>query len=122
MESLTPQESASAALPANRRDTLLLLRALRDGGDMRGAAWAVLGFESSDPRIRREAVDAMQALAKTLADARARFANDFDAATFRPFVAPWAARTKPLHEIPELRGFANGVLELAGEPVSDSPG
>jgi hypothetical protein len=121
MESLTPQETASAALPADRRDALLLLRALRDGGDMRGAAWAILGFESTDARIRGEAVDAMQALARTLADRRARFANDFDAAAFRPFVTPWAARTKPLREIPELRGFADGVLELSGEPVSASP-
>jgi hypothetical protein len=36
-------------------------------------------------------------------------------------VTPWAARTKPLREIPELRGFADGVLELSGEPVSASP-
>jgi hypothetical protein len=120
MESLTPGESVSAALPGNKRDTLLLLRALRDGGDMRGAAWAILGFESSDARVRREAVDAMQALAKTLADARARFANDFDAAALRPFVAPWAARAKPLRELPELRSFADGVMALSGEAVSDS--
>jgi hypothetical protein len=117
MSSIFPEDAASAALPHNRRDALLLLRALRDGGDIRGAAWAVAGFESSDPRVRGEAADAMEALALSYFDARAAFANDFDAEKLRPFVAPLAARVRPLAAIPRLERFARAVLELAGEPV-----
>jgi hypothetical protein len=121
MASVTPEQAAAAALPSDQRDSLLLLRALRDGGDVRGAAWAVAGFEAADARVRAEAMDAIEALAQTLRDARARFANDFDAAGMRPFVAPLVGRVRPMLEIPELRPFAEAMLELAGEPVSALP-
>ena len=48
--------------------------ALRDGGDMRGAAWAMVGLDSPNPRLRSEAIDAMLALTRTLRSERARFA------------------------------------------------
>lgn len=115
MDALTPEDAARATLPADRRDAVLLLRALRDGGDMRGAGWAIAGFESDDPRVRGEAVDAMVALERSLDAERARFANDFDAGSLRPFVEPYAARTKPLLELDPLRPFARSLLELAGE-------
>ncbi|TMA71485.1 MAG: hypothetical protein E6J72_21600 [Deltaproteobacteria bacterium] len=114
MDALTPAETAAARLPDDSRDALLLLRALRDGGDIRAAAWAILGFESQDPRIRGEAVDAMLALTQALRSARARFANDFDAASCRPFVAPWAERARALASIDRLRPFADAVIELSG--------
>ncbi len=115
MDVVTPRDAARATLPEDRRDAVLLLRALRDGGDMRGAAWAVAGFGSADARVRGEAVDAMIALERSLRAARARFANDFDAAAFRPFVAPLASRARELLAFEPLRPFAQGVIELAGE-------
>ncbi|HXC51091.1 MAG TPA: glycosyltransferase family 39 protein [Candidatus Limnocylindrales bacterium] len=113
MESMTPEEAQAAALPEDRHGALLLLRALRDGGDMRGAAWAILGYESKDPRIRREAVDAMLALSRANRAARTRFADDFNAAVYRPFVAQLAAAANELSRIELLRPFASDVAELA---------
>ncbi len=132
MESVTPDDALAGAISKaqeagldpgssraeDRRNFTLLLRALRDGGDMRGASWAFLGLESGDERIRREAADAMEALGRNLGDARARFANDFDAAAWRRYVAPWAGRARELRETPRLEAFADGVLWLSGEPVS----
>jgi len=115
MDSLTPAEAADATLPDDRREALLLLRALRDGGDMRGAGWAIAGFESTDSRIRGEAVDAMLVLARTLDSARHRFANDFDAAALRPYVEPWAERARPLASFETLRPFALAVEELSAD-------
>ncbi len=114
MEALTPREAAAASLPENSRDTLLLLRALRDGGDMRAAAWAMLGYQSDDARIRGEAVDAMLAMTQALRSRRARFANDFDATSLRPFVEPLIGRAHTLSAIENLRPFADAVLELSG--------
>lgn len=114
MDVLTPADVAEARLPDDRREALLLLRALRDGGDMRGAAWAIAGFASDDPRIRGEAVDAMIALARSHEAARARLANDFDAGALRPFVAPHAEKAKDLLPFEPLRPFAQDVLDLAG--------
>jgi hypothetical protein len=86
MDSLTPADVAAATLPSNRRDSLLLLRALRDGGDMRGAAWIVLALQSEDARIQREAVDAANAVAACFDDTRFRFANDYDVNQISPFL------------------------------------
>lgn len=117
MDDMTLYEVDHAALPSDPREALLLLRALRDGGDMRGAVWAMLGYDSGDARIRGEAVDAMVALAKDYRSQRARFANDFDAASYRPFLAPSRDRAQQLMEIPLLRPFAAAALELAGAPA-----
>jgi len=121
MDALTPAEAAGATLPPSRRDALLLLRGLRDGGDMRGAGWAIVGFESGDARLRGEAVDAMLALAQALRAQRVRFANDFDADALRPYLAPWAGRARPLAEIEALRPFADAVLELSGATLPVPP-
>lgn len=114
MDAMTPEEAATATLPANRRDTILLLRALRDGGDMRGTGWALLGFESRDPRIRREAVEAMLAMAKTLASAEARFAHDFDATDYRAFVAPWIGRVQSLRAVRGPESFVQAAEKITG--------
>jgi hypothetical protein len=113
MDVVTPADAAAAELPGDRRAAVLVLRALRDGGDMRGAAWVLEGFESTDARIRGEAVDAMVAMASALEDERHRFANDFDPALWRPFVEPLAGRVVPLGAFEELRPFAAAVRELA---------
>jgi hypothetical protein len=71
METITAEEAAAAALPADRRRAILLLRALRDGGDLRGAGWVLLGLRAADPRVRTEALDASGALLRALEAARA---------------------------------------------------
>jgi hypothetical protein len=111
MDWVTPQEAAEAKLPDSRRDAILVLRALRDGGDMRGAAWAVVGYESADPRIRSEAVDAMNALAQSWSDQRNGFADHVDAA-MPAFVEPVAARVRGMDQVPKLRPFADAVSEI----------
>ncbi|MEO6028357.1 MAG: hypothetical protein ABIR79_15945, partial [Candidatus Binatia bacterium] len=116
MDALTPEEAAHAHLPEEPRDALLLLRALRDGGDMRAAAWAMLGFNSPDPRVRGEAVDAMLALTRALRSERARFANDFDPNVYRPFVTPLVESARALRSVTALRSFADAVLRLAHAP------
>ena len=113
MQTMKPEDAREAALPEGRRDRLLLLRALRDGGDMRGAAWAVLGYSSEDARVRREAVDAMFAMLRALDAEKARFASDYDAARYRAYVAPVAGDAGRLREVAALRPFADAVLELA---------
>jgi len=123
METMMPAEAEAAALPDNSRDALLLLRGLRDGGDLHAAAWAILGYQSSDPRVRGEAVDAMLAMTKALGAEKNRFANDFDAASYRPFVAPYASRAAQLRSIEAIRPFADAVVALAGPsaPASRTP-
>jgi len=122
MAALTPREAAHASLPDDPRDAVRLLRAIRDGGDMRAAGWAIVGFRSSNPRIRGEAVDAMTALAASLRLHRLRFANDFDPAAYRPFVTPYVREARELGQFERLRAFADGVLELAGENPEPAPG
>lgn len=122
MAAATPAEAAAATLPATTRDAVLLLRALRDGGDLRGAAWAVLGFESSHAAVRREAVDAMKAMARRFESDRLRFAGDYDVAALAPFVAPVAAKAASLGNLEELAGFAAAVeAALAAERSAGPP-
>jgi len=114
MDAMTPEEAASATLPASRRNAILLLRGLRDGGDMRGTGWALLGYESRDSRIRREAVDAMLAMAKTLASSEARFAHDFDAEDYRAFVKPWIGRVQSLRAVSGPESFVEAAEKITG--------
>ncbi|MFN2375056.1 MAG: glycosyltransferase family 39 protein [Candidatus Binatia bacterium] len=113
MDAMTPAEAAAAALPESRRDALLLLRALRDGGDLRGAGWAIAGFESADPRVRGEAVDAMLAMAGAYRSARDRLAGDFTGGDVAAFVEPWKERARALEDLEELRPFTDAVREEA---------
>lgn len=96
MDTMTVKEALSASLPVERRDALLLLRALRDGGDLRGTGWVVAGLQSRDARLRSEAVDASSALVAALDAQRHRLAGDFDAARYRDYVAPFASRLAAL--------------------------
>jgi hypothetical protein len=121
MGSLTPDEAAHATLPDDPRAAVRLLRAVRDGGDMRAAGWAIIGFASANPRIRGEAVDAMTALAASLRSDRLRLADDFDAAAYRPFVAPYEEEARALARLEPLRAFATGVLEIIGRAPQDRP-
>jgi hypothetical protein len=86
MDSLTPADTAKASLPGDARSSVLVMRALRDGGDVRGTAWVELGLASDDARVRSEAVDAKAAIDRNFADARARFAGDFNPQSMTLFV------------------------------------
>ncbi|HYC54604.1 MAG TPA: hypothetical protein VEL28_06680 [Candidatus Binatia bacterium] len=116
MQAMTPTQAIRATLPEDPADAVRLLRALRDGGDMRGAGWAMLGYRSQNPRIRREAVDAMIAMEGSLRMHRLRLANDFDPAMYRPFVEAWANFARELLPIPLLTPFAQAVLDLSAPP------
>jgi hypothetical protein len=115
METLTPQEAATARLPSDRRDAILLMRALRDGGDMRAAGWAIAGFQSPDPRIRREAADAMAAMVRALDDDEAGFAVEGAEPVRLEFVEPWLRRAEALEGFPEAAPFVSRLRKLVSD-------
>ena len=86
MASLTPEEAAGAALPADERSALLLLRAIRNGGDIRAAGWLMAGYRSPSARVYREAVEATKLVSQRFEAARFRWANDLEIAALRPYV------------------------------------
>ncbi|HYB98755.1 MAG TPA: hypothetical protein VEC57_06420 [Candidatus Limnocylindrales bacterium] len=120
MQVLTPEQAAAAALPQDDVDAVRLLRALRDGGDMRAAGWAILGYSSTNARVRREAVDAMLAMETSLRMHRLRLANDFDRRLYQPYLAPWATAARELLAITLLQPFAQAVIELAAPVPADA--
>jgi hypothetical protein len=115
MRTITPEDAAAASLPDDPRDAVLLLRAIRDGGDLRAAAWAVAGFASAHPRIRGEAVGAMEQIARETEGSRLRLADDFDLAALRPWLAPLAATAQELLPFERTRPFAEILLAATGE-------
>jgi hypothetical protein len=86
MASLTPEEAARAALPADERSALLLLRAIRNGGDIRATGWLMAGYRSPSARVYREAVEATKLVSQRFEAARFRWANDLEIAALRPYV------------------------------------
>jgi len=112
MAGLTPEDAAVAVLPNDARGAMLVLRALRDGGDMRAAGWILAGYRSTDPRIRREALKAMPYLVEELAARRMRWANDEDPPDAVPFVRPYANAVRALLADVEAAPFARALLAL----------
>ncbi|RMD85241.1 MAG: hypothetical protein D6815_02335 [Candidatus Dadabacteria bacterium] len=118
---LTPSDAAHAALPAPVRDAVLVLRAIRDGGDLRAAAWVVQGYERPEPRVHREAVAAMGRVATRFAASLRRWANDFDVSRMHRYVAPLARSIGGLRRAddPRVRAFATAatiVLRRGSQP------
>jgi hypothetical protein len=114
MAGFTVDEATHPHLDEDLRAAVLRLRALRDGGDLRAAGWLLAGYDHPHPRIREEALGAMWVIARNFPATRARWANDFDPAAWRPFVAPYFERAEALLTAPEdrARDFANALLEL----------
>ncbi|MBI5503603.1 MAG: hypothetical protein HY899_02300 [Deltaproteobacteria bacterium] len=112
MAALTPAQAAAAQLPADPRSAVLLLRALRDGGDIRAAGWLIAGYRSGNARVRREAANDMMYLAKQLDARRLRWADDFSAADYAPFVEPYAAAAREMLGDPQAGAFAQALLSL----------
>jgi hypothetical protein len=121
MEGLLPEATASAVLPDGPRDAVLLLRALRDGGDLRAASWILQAYRSRDPRVSRDAVSAMEQVAKGLVAARDRWATDFDPGAYRRYVEAVRAEVPALFQSEDrwVRAFAEAlvfVLDSGGAP------
>lgn len=112
MAALTPQEAAAATLPPDTRSAVLLLRALRDGGDIRAAGWLIAGWRSSDGRVRHEAVSDMPLLVLQLELRRLRWANDFSAAEYVPFLQPYESAARQMLGDPQASEFAKAILSL----------
>jgi len=121
MATLTPAEAAAAEFPASPRRAVLLLRGLRDGGDIRAAGWAIAGYASANPQVRRAALAAMAAVADDLDARRLRWANDFVPNAYALFLQPHAAAARRMLQDadPTARRFAEAVLELAHARTSE---
>jgi hypothetical protein len=117
MAHVTAAEVRNAALPEDVRTAVLLLRALRDGGDLKGAGWLIAGISSTNPRIRREAESAMERLAQDFEARRFRWADDFDAAEYRTLLAPYAGAVKTLAQSPspKVQKFAAVLAYVFGQ-------
>jgi len=116
MAALTVGEAATAELPADTRSAVLLLRALRDGGDIRAAGWLIAGYRSADARVRHEALNDMEYLAEQFEAGRLRWAGDFEAADYAPFVQPYAAAARTMLGDSRAGEFARDLLSLVDPP------
>ena len=98
-------------------DWLAVLRAIRDGADLRVAGWIVAGYASGNPRVRAEAVLAMREVTNRFHAARYRWADDFDAAAYREFIMPYFDDARRLADDPNptVRAFAAAVLSLKAD-------
>jgi hypothetical protein len=88
MEGLTPAEAREAVLPARPSDILLLLRALRDGGDLRTLGWLTQGMAHPDTRIWQEALFATELVVSRFYASTNRWANDLDVTGYFAYLEP----------------------------------
>jgi hypothetical protein len=117
MAALTVAEATHPHLEEDPRAAILRLRAIRDGGDLRAAGWLLAGYDHPHPRVRSEAVAVMGWLASTFPATRYRWAHDFDATAWRPYLAPFQDRIAALASAsdPRARDFAGVVGELLAD-------
>lgn len=114
---LEADATKDAKLPTERVDALLFLRGLRDAGDMRSTAWLMAGYRSTDPRLRNEAIAAMDKVSEAFHASQYRWACDVDFAALKPFVAGSMeeARTLKKEGDPRVHPFADAVLLISGK-------
>lgn len=114
MAALQPADVKVVELATGRREAVLELRALRDGGDLRGAAWLVAGHASADQRVRAEARVAMEAIVRRFEAARYRWADDLPLSDYRAFLEPVRAQAEGLagDDDPTARKFGETVLSV----------
>ncbi|MFT4571101.1 MAG: hypothetical protein ACI91F_001981 [Candidatus Binatia bacterium] len=121
---VSPAQARKAVLPTDRREARLLLRAIRDGPDMRAASWLVVGSQSSDPVLRREAESAMLLCAFAFDGARYTWANRFRPSDLTPWLEhlrPWASQVSDSSSS-GVRWFAGSILfALDGSPEPERP-
>ena len=88
MRSLTVAEVGSAKLRPDTAGAVLQLRAIRDGGDLRTAAWILEGFDRPQARVRAAAIEAMVAVVRRFRAATYRWADDLNPEDYRPYLTP----------------------------------
>ncbi len=88
MAVLAPAEAREATMPPGAGDALLLLRALRDGGDLRALGWLTRGLADPDPRVGKEALCATERVVARYSAAKHRWANDLDATSYFEYLGP----------------------------------
>lgn len=112
MHGVSPKDASVAKIPSDERDAVLLLRALRDGGSMKAAAWLVSGYNDSRPRVRNEALGAMQQVLRRHRASLGRWAGDFRAEYLVPWTTTLARETTRLQADEEsvVAEFAESVL------------
>ncbi len=88
MRSLTVAEVSAARLRSDATGAVLQLRAIRDGGDLRTAAWILEGFDRPQSRVRTAAIEAMAAVVRRFRAASYRWADDLKPEDYRPYLTP----------------------------------
>jgi hypothetical protein len=118
MAGLTLAEARAAELPADASRAILLLRGIRDAGDLRAAAWLLAGLRSPAERVRAEARAGARAVARRFDASRLRWAADFDPSTYRDYVRPYEpdARVLAGGAAPEPRALAQAMLYVLAIP------
>lgn len=121
---LQPADALAAELPGDRTRARLLLRALRDVADLRAAAWLIEGVQSPDPLLRDEALRSMRQTARAFEGVRFRWAADYQASQWRPWVEhlkPWAERAS-VSPFLDAAWFASTLLfVIDGAPEPERP-
>ncbi len=113
MAALTPEDAQAADLESDTRSATLRLEAIRDGGDMRAAAWIVQGYGSGDDRVRHEALAAMKMVSERYAAARGRWAGDFDGGFYLDYVSGIAEQAGSWNDDhPRVTAFKSALLSV----------
>ncbi len=116
MHGVSPRDASVAEIPTDERDAVLLLRALRDGGSMKAAAWLVSGYNDSRPRVRNEALGAMQQVLRRHRGSLGRWAGDRRA----EYLARWT--TTLAREATRLQADEESVVaEFAASVLATLP-
>ncbi|MFQ5479418.1 MAG: ArnT family glycosyltransferase [Candidatus Binatia bacterium] len=117
MRSLSVDEAASATLDREPAEAILVLRAIRDGGDIRTAGWLISGYNSSDKRVKSEALRTMIVVAQRYFATRHRWANDAGGESYRPWLLGYSQAVEELEGARDRRAvvFARALAEVIGE-------
>ena len=110
-------------LPTDRRDALLLLRAVRDGGDARAVGWILAGLAAADARVRADAVAWGGELARRMEAARYRWAADVPAEPLRQALERHRGDAERLThaDAEQLRALGDAILAYLGAPEDPAP-
>jgi hypothetical protein len=113
LNGITRADVARNSLPADPREAVLLLRAVRQSGDLRTAGLILAGWESTHPRVRREARRAMADVERGSRAARNRWAGDYSLEEVRRFVEEYSEPAERMAEDPAAASFAAALTEAA---------
>ena len=86
---LTPADAVQASLPTDPGQAVLFLRALRDGGDLRAAAWLLSGATHPHRAVRSQAAATAGVLVARAQADRLRWASDVPEADEPAWIQTW---------------------------------